>query len=339
MINKHFYKKNNKGGYDFRTIELKNEHMETNLKDFLEKKPKPKPKDIHKLYGKYYDKIDPFFFIHIGSIMLKINRRNNGLSFRYFYIDKTNYTLNWFSRNKKMKDSRIKVFNIFSIKKNTKNVNKKLENYGLIFNENIYKLSLEIMYKQPNSNKSEMLLLIARNKLEQELWYEGLHLLKNISKNEYPNDEKYKNTNEIIKQYRNDENYKYVHLFDCLVCRQFEHTFIQPEFEKYRKKILKRINNINKYSRHISYWKDISFWVLPLLESLHTLISKGILIFDENKDDLNLNNIRKLSLLLYQLRIEYYTIKDIYKVLKQNSKEKRRNQIEREVYNIQAMMI
>ena len=61
MINKHFYKKNNKGGYDFRTIELKNEHMETNLKDFLEKKPKPKPKDIHKLYGKYYDKIDPFF--------------------------------------------------------------------------------------------------------------------------------------------------------------------------------------------------------------------------------------------------------------------------------------
>ena len=339
MINKHFYKKNNKGGYDFRTIELKNEHMETNLKDFLEKKPKPKPKDIHKLYGKYYDKIDPFFFIHIGSIMLKINRRNNGLSFRYFYIDKTNYALNWFSRNKKMKDSRIQVFNIFSIKKNTKNVNKKLENYGLIFNENIYKLSLEIMYKQPNSNKSETLLLIARNKLEQELWYEGLHLLKNISKNEYPNDEKYKNTNEIIKQYRNDENYKYVHLFDCLVCRQFEHTFIQPEFEKYRKKILKRINNINKYSRHISYWKDISFWVLPLLESLHTLISKGILIFDENKDDLNLNNIRKLSLLLYQLRIEYYTIKDIYKVLKQNSKEKRRNQIEREVYNIQAMMI
>ena len=40
MINLHFYKKNNKGGYDFRTIELKNEHMETDLEE--------KPKDIHK---------------------------------------------------------------------------------------------------------------------------------------------------------------------------------------------------------------------------------------------------------------------------------------------------
>ena len=325
MISQNFYKKNNKGGYDFRTIELKNEHMETNLKDSLEEKPKPR--DIHKLYGKYYDKIDPFFFIHIGSIMLKINRRNNGLSFRYFYIDKTNYALNWFSRNKKMKDSRIKVFNIFSIKKNTKNVNKKLENYGLIFNKDIYKLSLEIMYKQPNSNKSEMLLLIARNKLEQELWYEGLHSLKNISKNEYPNDKKYKNTNEIIKKYKNDENYKYIHLFDCLRCRSVEHTFIRPEFEIYRKKILKRINNLNKYSR------DISLWILPLLKNLQTLINKGLLIFDENKDE-KYKNIRKLSLLLYQLRIEYYTIKDIYKVLKQDSKEKRSSHIERPVYMI-----
>ncbi len=324
MINKHFYKKMNDGEYDFSTIELKNEHMETDLEE--------KPKDIHKLYGKlynkYYNKMDPFSFIHIGSIMLKINRRNNGLVFHYFYIDRKNYALNWFSCNKKMKDSRIKVFNIFSIKKNTKNVNKKLENYGLIFNKDIYKLSLEIMYKQPNSNKSEMLLLIARNKLEQELWYEGLHSLKNISKNEYPNDEKYKNTNEIIKKYKNDENYKYIHLFDCLRCRSVEHTFIRPEFEIYRKKILKRINNLNKYSR------DISLWILPLLKNLQTLINKGLLIFDENRGNLNLNNIRQLSLLLYQLRIEYYTIKDIYKALKQDSKEKRSSHIERPVYMI-----
>ena len=322
MINKHFYKKMNDGEYDFSTIELKNEHMETDLEE--------KPKDIHKLYGKlynkYYNKMDPFSFIHIGSIMLKINRRNNGLVFHYFYIDRKNYALNWFSRNKKMKDSRIKVFNIFSIKKNTKNVNKKLENYGLIFNEDIYKLSLEIRYKQQYLNKNEVLFLIARNKLEQELWYEGLHSLK--TKNEYQNDKKYKNTSEIIKKYKNDENYKYIYLFDCLVRQHIEHIFLEPEFEIYRQKILKRINNLNKYSKHISSW------ILPLLKNLQTLINNGLLIFDENRGNLNLNNIRQLSLLLYQLRIEYYTIKDIYKALKQNSKEKRINHIEHQVYMI-----
>lgn len=306
-FNEEFYKKDKNGKLEYTTLFDIEDTKEINI---------PDDENLNKqsLLKSIDDKSFEYKYIKQGSILVKICRNQFGMNCRYFYIDKINYALRWFSPNKKYESSCIKLSNIVRVKKATKKMMTEFSG-GVYINGNIYKLSIKISYY--NDQRKEFLYVVCKNKLEQEIWLSGLGKLIN---NEYDN----KFNFERYREYLDDDIYQYSDL-----CTLFYYNDNLEGISNLKAYITSHSNKnlkLKKKIKNIENIKDmndeIKCYITPQINQIEKLIDDISCLLNQSIGR-NISKKKKTntSILLAQLQIVSQINNDIFKVLSKKYKK------------------
>lgn len=311
-LNKKYYKKAKNGKLEYATLfdtDTKDE-KEINILDNEKSNKQTLPK-LQMIDSKTFE----YKYIKKGSILIKLCRNQVGMNFRYFYIDNMNYALRWFSPNKKYESSSIKLANIVSVKKATKNMLKEFQG-GAYIDIRIYQLSLKISYYN-DKKKPEFLYIVCKNKLEQKLWLCGLGNMIN---------DKYKDKYyfERYTEYLNDDIYQYSD-----ICCIFYYDYFKEGISTYKyhiqqqsKKNLKLMEKLKNMENVKDMNDEIKYYITPQLNHAQELIST-VSSFIRVNINRKFSKIEKenITILLSQIEIKSQVSADIFKVLSQKYKK------------------
>ena len=349
---KTYFKKRRDGSLTFTTITIDNEKTSQNNEKIKLIEPvepvepvEPEEKKIIKK-SKKYSNINPIDFIKNGSIVIKLCRNTEGMNFRFFYVNHNSTYLRWFSPSKKFKFSNIPMNQIVNvIKKPKKCFYKNLDAFLIIFPANvIHQLVLRISYldgyerrlndipfnlkQHYKPTETKHLYIIFKNQLELDLWYLGLMGIidsKNIKKY-IPNNKPHKSKVEL-NLYVNDF-YKYdslinYHQFSKF---QFREHVLYNEIKKHKYKIKKRFTKLKLMDSELQ--GCIGYYILPILQTSLKLALHCIQIFNDSGSQLCEEDLSRLGMWLYQMKIEYVVIKDIIKKLREKQLRIRNGRID-----------
>ena len=314
-LNKKFYKKAKNGKLEYATLFDTDIEGEKKINVLDNEKSN---KEISSRLQIIDSKTIEYKYIKQGSILIKLCRNQFGMNFRYFYIDNMNYALRWFSPNKKYESSYIKLANIVSVKKATKNMLKEFLE-GIYIDSRIYKLSLKISYYN-DKKKPEFLYIVCKNKLEQKLWLCGLGNLINNQYNTQHNFENYtEHLNDDIYQYSDICCLFYYNYFqgDILGCK----IYIQQQ-SKNNLKLIKKIKKMEDVKDMKDMNDEIKYYITPQINHIQELIST-ISFLIKNNIYRKCSKIEKknIIILLFQIEIKSTVSKDIFKVLSKKYKK------------------
>jgi len=305
-LNKEFYKENKNGKFEYTT--LFDSDIEEKDKEESHEQASPRLQMINSRTFEYK-------YIKQGSILIKLCRNSVGMNFRFFYIDNMNYALRWFSPNKKYETSYIKLANIVSVKKATKQMVKEFPG-GIYIDYRIYHLSIKISYYN-DKKKPAFLYIVCKNKLEQKIWLYGLgNMINNARKIKYPF-EKY-------TEYLNDNIYQYSDI--CNLFYKLDYILGNTPIRIYIQEQSKKFVNMSKKLEKMKDVKDmndkIKRYITPQLKHSQEIISNVSSylkkISNRKLFKLERNNI---TILLFQVDVKYQISKHILKVLSKKYKK------------------
>ncbi|ETO20366.1 hypothetical protein RFI_16852, partial [Reticulomyxa filosa] len=131
--------------------------------------------------------------LHKGAVMLKWPRRHGFPHFKYVELSQDNLRIQWYSKNKSLKETNVHMKHIVSIVRG-----QTTEAFLKKPRKNLESGSFSILYLcSPKKGAPESLDLVAQSKIQCEIWVRSLIKLKQLWQTHYQSNDEFNDDNEF----------------------------------------------------------------------------------------------------------------------------------------------